>query len=118
MSSTPTQRSSTRRHHSPPRYEEEQANIHLHAKELLDLRHALAISLLPDINETDDEQDDDLNDSSDEKEKDTKEPIVDTWKTECKDTPASPFLFKSGKVHEANNPPLHFNFSSCSYLMN
>src|SRR5690349_2445446 len=110
MSSTLIQRSSTRCHHSPPRYEEEQANTHLGAKELLELRRALQASMISDIDETDDEQDDDLNESSDEEEKDVNEPPTHPWNTECKDTRASVFPFSSGKKQEAKGctAPIQF----------
>jgi hypothetical protein len=110
MSTPPSTRSSTRRHHSPPRYEEEQANIHLGAKELLDLRHALHASMISDI---DDESESDTVSSDesdiDEKEVEKKESSGE-WMTETVDVTIPPFMASIGKQHDALHATTPLNY--------
>src|SRR4051794_23134622 len=110
MSTPLSIRSSTRRHHSPLRYEEEQANINLGAKELLDLRHALQASLLPDIDEEEDSDTVSSDESDIDEKTDEKKENNGTWKTETVHVTIPPFIAPIGKQHEARHAtsPLDF----------
>ncbi len=99
----PTKRSSSRCHHSPPLYQEEQASIRFYAKELLELSRALKASQIPDV---DDENDLDtmlIDESSTEEEKDEKKESDDGWTTEANDVNIQPFIAPTGKQHEARH---------------
>lgn len=110
MSSSIPSRTSTRRRLSPPRYEEEQATIHAHATELLNLRRALQASLTIDNNSDSISDLSPSSSSSSEDEKDEKEQTDHGWSTDSVDINVPPFNAPTGKQHQARQAasPLQF----------
>ena len=91
-------------------YAEEQAQIQLHAAELLDLRRAEAASLESDMEqESPDEPSPPALSSSSEEEEENEE-AADAWSTDTSEVDAPPFDAPTGKQHAARHAdsPLSF----------
>jgi Transposase IS4 len=105
-----SQRSSSRTRQAPVHYAEEQAQMQLHAAELLDLRHAEAASLESDVEQEspDEPSPPALSSSSDEEEE--KEQPADAWSAETRHVNVPPFDAPIGKQHAARHAdsPLSF----------
>lgn len=105
-----SQRSSSRTRQAPVHYAEEQAQMQLHAAELLDLRRAEAASLESDVEQESPDEPAPPALSSSSEEEEEKEEVADAWSTDTNEVDVPPFNAPTGKQHAARHAdsPLSF----------